>query len=389
METMNYQTLGERLRAAREQAHLSQTEAAAFLDLTSAALSQYETGKRRVDALALERLAHLYAVPLAFFFEGGGARTDWEAALYARAEDLSVEGRAGVGQLTSQVRQFQTLYDLAGAEPPGRPHHAFRPLPERAFPLDQVELYAEDARRHFDLGSAPLRDVKSFLEALGAHVFGIELGEGQADLSGLFFMHPELGAIVAVNSDQHYGRRSFTLAHELAHVLFHYDRPAILCRSDERHPSEQFADRFAARFLVPRRALFERMRELGLEKARRAEDVVHLARYFGVSYLAMYYRLKGERRLDASIEDPAAVRPVVLARQLGYAPSEHEYRSLPWSLEDRLPQVFIELAYRAWQNGDISPRRAAEMLGISHLEFEDRLNLEIEEQEDAAAYYGY
>ncbi|WP_157453398.1 helix-turn-helix domain-containing protein [Coleofasciculus chthonoplastes] len=48
---MNYEILGQRLRLARERSRISQTEAAQVIDVTAAALNQYESGKRRVDAL--------------------------------------------------------------------------------------------------------------------------------------------------------------------------------------------------------------------------------------------------------------------------------------------------------------------------------------------------
>lgn len=388
MHTVDYEALGRRLRKARSQANMSQKEVAGHLEVTPSALSQYESGKRKIGALTLERLSRLYGVPLSSLFpESEEERPDWETALFSRTEDLSPQGRKGVAKLIRKVRQFRELHDLIGEEPPRSPHHPFEPLPERDYPPEDVELFAEEARDYFDLGSAPLSSVKGFLERFGAYVFGVPLGEMTEDISGLFFTHPELGPVVAVNSDQYYGRRPFTMAHELAHVLFHYDRPAILCRSQDKPPSERFADRFSARFLVPRKALLERLRQMDIEKVRRPEDIVHLARHFGISYLAMYYRLKAERKIDLRAADYEEVRPVSLARRLGYALSDSEYIDQSWPLEDRLPQRYIELAYKAWQGGQISGRRAAELLGISHIDFEERVEEEAASPERPEAYH--
>jgi Zn-dependent peptidase ImmA (M78 family)/transcriptional regulator with XRE-family HTH domain len=369
---------------------MSQKEVAEHLDVTASALSQYESGKRKIGALALERLARLYGVPLSSLFaeEGGEERPDWERALLGKTEDLSPEGRKGVAKLVRRVRQFHELHGLAGVETPKAPHHPFEPLPERDYPGDEVELFAEEARDFFDLGSAPLSHVKGFLEQFGAYVFGVPLGDSGEDLSGLFFTQPELGPVVAVNSDQYYGRRPFTLGHELAHVLFHYDRPAILCRSQEKPPSEQFSDRFSARFLVPRKALLERLQAMGIEKVRRPEQVVHLSRHFGVSYLAMYHRLRGEKKTTLSADHYENVRPLGLARKLGYGPSEQEYGGGDWPLEDRLPQRYIELTHKTWSDGAISKRRAAEILGISPYQLEDRVEEEAAPMESPEAYHG-
>lgn len=390
MHEVDHEALARRLRQAREQAHMNQKEVAEHLDVTSAALSQYESGKRKIGALALERLSRLYGVPLSSLFsEGDGEeRPDWEHALLGKTEDLSPEGRKGVAKLVRRTRQFHELHEMAGVETPKVPHHPFEPLPEKNYPGEKVELFAEEARDYFDLGSAPLSRVKSFLEQFGAFVFGVPLGDADEDLSGLFFTHPELGPVIAVNSDQYYGRRPFTLGHELAHVLFHYDRPSILCRSREKPPSERFADSFSARFLVPRKALLERLRTTEIEKVRRPEQVVHLSRYFGISYLAMYHRLRGEEKTSLSPDHYEEVRPVGLARRLGYAPSDQEYGGGDWPLEDRLPQRYIELAHKAWEGGKISKRRAAEVLGISHLELEDRMEEEAASMESPEAYHG-
>lgn len=390
---MQQTQIGHRLRTAREQAHMSQQEAASQLGFSPSALSQYETGKRKVDALTLDRLARLYGVSVRFFFGEVRPTTDWEEALRQRSRDLPVAGRKGVGQLIDYMHRLEELYERLDLDFPGRLHPPFPPLPERDMSPEDIETYAERVRRHFDLGTAPLLDVKDFMETQGFLVFGVPFGEeteggSEAEpLSGLFFTHSRLGPVVTVNTDQYYGRASFTLAHELAHGFFHHDRPAILCRSEEKTPSEQFASQFAARFLTPREALLERLQDMGIQKVTAPEEVVRLARYFGVSYLAMYYRLRTERRIREAAADFQEIRPVVLAKRLGYAPSEHEFKRLPWPLEDRLPKAFITLAYRAAGEGVISVRRAAEMLGISVIEFEERLDID-EEVSDRAEAYG-
>src|SRR5262245_888046 len=100
---MDYARLGERLRLARERAGLSQSEAAGLAEVTPAALNQYEMGKRRLEALRLERLARLYGRPVASFFDREEPPTDWEVAVRAMARALSAEGKAGVGRLVGQV----------------------------------------------------------------------------------------------------------------------------------------------------------------------------------------------------------------------------------------------------------------------------------------------
>ncbi|MBI2941759.1 MAG: ImmA/IrrE family metallo-endopeptidase [Chloroflexi bacterium] len=381
---MSYERLSRRLRIAREHARFSQTEAAQALGVTSAALSQYESGKRRVEALTLDQLSRLYGVPVSYFFGEEPPREDWEEALRLKAKAVSPESKAGIARLVAKVRDLEELYQRTETPLPGVPHPPFAPLPEEPFGGEEVADWAEKARRHYDLGMAPLTNLRDFLEAQGYKVFVVPFGKGEGHLSGLSFQHPRLGPIVAINGDQAYTRWPFTMAHEFAHRLYHYDRPAILSRAADARPLEDFADRFASHFLVPDEALHERLREQGIRVVSRPEQAVHLARYFGVSYRAMLHKLEQGRRLAGSSELFQA-QPVALAQALGYPvrPSELGRRPLP--PEERLPRVFLELAYRAVREGRLSERRVAEMLGLSDLELEERLNPELfgEPEEDA------
>jgi Zn-dependent peptidase ImmA (M78 family)/transcriptional regulator with XRE-family HTH domain len=382
---MSLESIGTKLRLAREQARMSQTEAAQAVQVTSAALSQYEGGKRKIDPLMMDRLARLYGVPVGYFFGEDSEQADWEASLRHIAEVLSPEGKEGVGELIRRIHALEELFTHTGTAYPGLPHPPFPPLDERDFTNREVAEYAEKARRHFDLGLAPIQDLRSLLEALGYLVFTVPLGKSNGDVSGLYFRHPELGPVVVINEDQAFTRRPFTMAHEMAHGLYHYDRPAILCRVHDARPLEVFAERFASHFLVPRDALRDRLRDSGMQRVERPEEVVRLARYFGVSYGAMQRILSDEQRLG--VVATAGIRPVKLAEALGYAVSKYEFGLKPLPVELRLPRVFLELAYRAVREEKLSLRRVAEMLGISDVELEERLYPEGEETEELEEVY--
>ena len=61
------QTLGERLRVAREYVGLKQDDVARHLSIPRSALSHIEAGQRKVDALELSRMAKLYQRPVSWF----------------------------------------------------------------------------------------------------------------------------------------------------------------------------------------------------------------------------------------------------------------------------------------------------------------------------------
>jgi Zn-dependent peptidase ImmA (M78 family)/predicted transcriptional regulator len=384
---VNYELIGERIRQMRDLSQMSQQEVALYLGITPSALSQYEKGKRRIEALQLEKLSHLYSVPLSTFFGRSIPKADWEETLRSMSQSLSVTAKTGIAYLVEQVKALENLFKITNLSLPGVPHPPFAALGEEAFADYEVEEYAHKARNFFNLGSAPLRDLKSFLESQGYHVFAAPFGQSKADISGLFFMHPELGPIIAFNENQSYGRAIFTMIHEMAHSLFHYNRPTILCRSMDSRNVEFFAERFAAYFLMPGEALHEQLKLLNIKTVSTPEELVHLSRYFGVSYRAMKRRLERENQLRPScnLDD---VKPVHLARSLGYQPTRYEYGIRPLPLEMQFPRMSLALTHRAIAQELISEARAAEMLGLSDLELEEYFHgTETEEGELASDEY--
>lgn len=67
LHSESYVEFQRRLREAREEAGLTQSEVAEALGLPQSFVSKCETGERRVDVLELARLAALYGRPLAWF----------------------------------------------------------------------------------------------------------------------------------------------------------------------------------------------------------------------------------------------------------------------------------------------------------------------------------
>ncbi|MFW6074966.1 MAG: ImmA/IrrE family metallo-endopeptidase, partial [Chloroflexota bacterium] len=247
----------------------------------------------------------------------------------------------------------------------------FEPLETRRFSQDEVEAWAERSRRHFDIGSAPVINIREFLAAQGFQVFSVPLGAERDDLSGLYFQHPELGPVIAVNEDRAYTRRPFTMAHELAHGLFHYQYPVVLCRGGSRDALERFADQFAAQFLAPTESLLARLDDMQVRSVSDPRQVVHLSRYFGVSYEAMRWRLRAQRKLQDADDPRWKIAPLKMARQLGFTVSDYEFGKRPLLLEDRFPRDYLALALQGVQDGQLSLRRAAEMLDVSYLELEE------------------
>ncbi len=100
-------TLGDRLREAREYLGFSQEEVADFLRVSRSALSNIETGQRKVEALELKKLAGLYKRPVSYF-TGEAAEDvsfgDDVAHLARKVAELSAEDRAELGRFADFLR---------------------------------------------------------------------------------------------------------------------------------------------------------------------------------------------------------------------------------------------------------------------------------------------
>lgn len=76
--------MAARLREAREYLGMSQEEVAAALELSRPAVTNIESGSRKVEAVELERLARLYGRTVEYFLRGDQPQLDAKVAFAAR-----------------------------------------------------------------------------------------------------------------------------------------------------------------------------------------------------------------------------------------------------------------------------------------------------------------
>lgn len=99
--------LGEKLREAREYIGLSQDEVARHLGIPRTALTNIESGQRKVDALELKGLADLYRQSVSHFtgHEKGKESFSPDITHLARAAaKLSVKDREELGRFAEYLR---------------------------------------------------------------------------------------------------------------------------------------------------------------------------------------------------------------------------------------------------------------------------------------------
>jgi transcriptional regulator with XRE-family HTH domain len=99
------QTLGEKLRIAREYLGLKQDEVAQRLEIQRTALSNIEAGQRKVEALELARLAKLYQRPVSWF-------TGEETVENSFTEEIAHVARAAASLSTQDREELARFADF-------------------------------------------------------------------------------------------------------------------------------------------------------------------------------------------------------------------------------------------------------------------------------------
>ena len=362
--------LGSGLAKARERMGYRQDNAAAALGVTRAMISYWENGRREPSDPQLAALARLYRTSAADLLSGESGGKPDEAEMLFRGGDAGEppSARPGIQDFLDFLKWYERLAELVGVEIRGMRVSPFRGV-EGAGTADDIRRKAEEVRAHLRLGLGPVADIDALCALLGVTVYRSPLGSDLSEtISGGFYHHPAVGFSLLVNAEMTLGRRRFTIAHELAHALFHSGpKTRFLLSGVTKSPQERFADRFAGEFLMPTEGIRRIMEEHGIgPRIAEPADVIHLQRCFNVSYATALVRLQqGGFLTQDDYRAFQSVRPVALARALGYQIAQSEYSRDPEELgTGRFPGRFLRLLRRALRDDHISVPTAAKLTGL-------------------------
>jgi transcriptional regulator with XRE-family HTH domain len=113
------QAMAARLREARAYLGLSQDDVAAALKLSRPAVTNIESGARKVEAVELDQLAKLYGRPVAHFLTGEEDDARESATFYARnLKGLSAKDLEEVARFAGFLRTGATGKKSSGNRKP-------------------------------------------------------------------------------------------------------------------------------------------------------------------------------------------------------------------------------------------------------------------------------
>lgn len=346
--------IARRIQALREMRRLTQAALAARLGFNDRqTLAAIEAGDRRVSPEELVRVAEALEVDVELFLDP--YLLIGEGAFSFRAREVE---ESALAAFEEQARRWIATYRELGRQVGSQPRRLGRKLelyPWSSF--EDAEASAEMLWKEWELGDVPAERLEDAIETqLGALVLYVDAAEG---ISGAASQLPGLHAIL-VNRRESPGRRSFDLAHELFHVLTWDAMPPRRVEPLEVKPAkgnrvEQMAESFAAALLMPSPIVSDRW------AARNGEELPlwmgRTAAQLRVSVPALQWRLVNLGLMSKAQAQAVGSAPRVAAAGAGMPPL--------------FSRRFIERVAGAVEEGRLSMRRAAGLLGLSLAELAD------------------
>jgi Zn-dependent peptidase ImmA (M78 family)/transcriptional regulator with XRE-family HTH domain len=363
--------VGERVRAARERAGLSQRDVEARSGVSQSMLHRVETGKRTSATLEeFDRLAQALAVGLDELLYGSAVETRVLAA--ARTSGCTGDSlKAALGQGIELLK----LDDRLDAVVPGLRQEAapgMQALPSSGSVQERGEAAAGWARETLGLGYAPVADLVSVVE----HLTGVDVGTMPLPekVPGICVTDPDRAtSIILVNSDDVAERQRFTLAHELAHVLFG-DATHVDAVDGERTPQEVLCDEFARNLLIPRAGVAAWLARTGTVVSRAGIDertMALLARHFGASPDVTRIQLDRMGLLAGRLRDAGLPSGRRWAYRYGWGPQFDTDQAAAG--QARVPRRLLDRSVEAYRQGKLGIAALAKLQDRSVAQLEQAL----------------
>jgi Zn-dependent peptidase ImmA (M78 family)/DNA-binding XRE family transcriptional regulator len=287
---MEPKNIPKNLVTIRDRLGLSQKAVAERLQVSASLLSKWEKGERSPDSTQLVRIAGIYGVGLGFLM-GAPIAGFKPRVQVTMPKNEKQQINQVLNEASEQIHLLDRAWSLCEKAPVRfglRLEWSDKDLPEQA----------EMLRKMLNLNRRiSLPELKQALEEHNIFVFDWYMPSKLYGLSyrenfTVIFLNRTLGQ--NANSE---ASRLFTLAHELAHLLYHFHKGATTEVSDmasRKDPHEVQANRFAAEFLLPERELDARITSLGKSGFKQPSVFHRVAHEWNISPEALFYRLAGK-----------------------------------------------------------------------------------------------
>jgi len=353
--------IGRRLRTLREEKKLSQDDLARLFGFKDRqTVSAIETGERRLSADELLLVVRELGVPLDYFTDPfrlvGEGRFNWRQSNVPPAA-LGAYERV-VGQI---IAAFRTLGTEVGEKPP-LVRHSLRLTKNSRFE-DAAEA-GERFAAEYKLGDVPAQRLAEVMER-DLNILVLMVTPSHAGVSGAACRLPELD-VVLINRDEVPGRRHFDLAHELFHILTWDAMPPVhvedATETGGANRVEHLANAFSSALLMPSRIVKAAADWRTLRGDSLIAQLNATADRLEVTSKALVWRLANLDLLASS--DARAISASDAIRNNGH-PTDLSADNRTGERPRLFSKRFVEIVARAVEEGRVSIRKIASLLGLS------------------------
>lgn len=335
----------ERVKSARLMSGFTLDDLARELEainkkISRQALHTYETGEICPDDDKLIALSMVLKVPVDYFYRE--VKFVIEEPRFRKLNKMPAREVTKIIEYTKdQVERFLELEDAMGLSCEFKDPLTSSEL-DKVETFDHIEYAANEVRKYWDLGAAPIHNIVELMEDYNIKIIGLNVDE---DFDGMQTKVNKTIPVIVYNKNKEHkkDRLRLTLLHELGHLLL-----------DIGHlphaRQEQICYQFAAALLLPQGAINI---EVGTKRKKLLiQELGHLKQHYGISIQAILFRLRDLKVISNT-----------------YFNQFYSYlRQMDWIIDEPFnydgvekSNRFDQLIYRALAEGNITMEKAASL----------------------------
>jgi len=346
--------LAQKLQSARQSLNFTIQDVSSRVGFDSyQILSKIEKGERPVRAHELAKFAKIYCKDLNYFLVEEEDFVEPVVIWRDKTDSLQVK------ELESKFIQYCTNYYNLEQKTSSTISNFFdEPTIDASnFSFPQAEDLAFEYWKNHQLGSRPAFILRKILEEkLSIKILYLDLnkcGSG-ASAKGKF------GSAVLLNTCNAPWRRNYDLAHEFFHLVT-WEKLSVEkahAQDGSKNKTEKLADCFASSLLLPEEIVKSEFDRRLKNNAIAFLDIIDMAREFGVSTIALIYRLVNLLCIDR--KEAKKILSEGIIERLDKKKRINDWENEPPYLSDK----YIYLAFKCYQKSLISKAKLAEYLGV-------------------------
>jgi Zn-dependent peptidase ImmA (M78 family) len=232
-----------RLTLAREWRAVTKSELAEKVGVTPTAVLRFESGQRRPDVSTLARMSLALQVSATFLARGKVSPIAIDTCHFRHlraGQQLDRKRQLAIASLLADLLDFLARHVSF-------PRSRFSQATRRQGATTSVEERAMELRRKWGLGLAPIDDLTHLLESSGILIQ--PMPREHEEIHSFSLRNGQWPMIFVVQGSRDSTDLRREIAHELGHLVMHAGSGAASPKTEAE------ADRFAAAFLTPARAL--------------------------------------------------------------------------------------------------------------------------------------